>query len=217
MHFAKSGERWESVRWARVNEHLAEFEFPPVDKDSFIPESEFYLLAMKAKNEKAKQFQWKVASKILPSIRKYGFYSEKPPVETSLFPDEEPVKKVRRQPVPELAVVYAVLLSNMLVKIGMTRDLTARMKDLQKETKADILAWAASAVMTRDEAVLLERALKAKFFAHLVSGEFFNCPFDDVKAALVATPADKLLEIAREIQNPDEKDRLLLQAAAVLA
>ncbi|MBR0061004.1 MAG: hypothetical protein IJP68_05935 [Selenomonadaceae bacterium] len=67
------------------------------------------------------------------------------PVETPR--DEEPVKKVRRAPVPELAVVYAVLLSNMLVKIGYTRDLTARMKDLQKETKADVLKWAASAAV----------------------------------------------------------------------
>ena len=70
-----------------------------------------------------------------------------------------------------------------------------------------------------NEAVLLERCLKAKFFAHLVSGEFFNCNFDDVKAALVA-PDDKfnkLLAIADRIQNPDEKDRLLLQAAAGLA
>ena len=54
---------------------------------------------------------------------------------------------MRRAPVPELAVVYAVLLSNMLVKIGYTRDLTARMKDLQKETKADVLKWAASAAV----------------------------------------------------------------------
>ena len=205
-----------SIRWERVNEYLAEFEFPPVDKDSFIPESEFYLLAMKAKNEKAKKFQWKVASKILPSIRKYGFYSEKP-VETSLFPDEEPVKKIKRRPTPELAVVYAALLSNLLVKIGYTKDLTERLKDLQKETKADILKWAASAVMTRDDAILLERALKVKFFDNLVAGELFNVDFDAVKAAIA--PDDKvnrLLAIADRLQNPDEKDKLLLQAACLL-
>ena len=213
--FSTSGENY--IRWERVNSYLAEFEFPPVDKDSFIPESEFYLLAMKAKNEKAKQFQWKVASKILPSIRKYGFYSEKPPAETPLA-DEEPVKKVRRQPVPELAVVYAVLLSNMLVKIGMTRDLTARMKDLQKETKADILAWVSTPFMTRDETALLERSLKVKFFDKNKGGEFYDVDFDTVKAALIS-PDDKfnkLLTLAREMEPSPEKNQLLLQAANLL-
>ena len=173
-----------------------------------INEAGLYKLIMRSKLPKAEEFSDWACGEVLPSIRKYGYYSVK---------GEEPVKKVRRAPVPELAIVYAVLLSNMLVKIGYTKDLTERLKDLQKETKADVLAWAASAVMTRDEAILLERALKVKFFAHLVSGEFFNCNFDDVKAALVATPADKLLEIAREMPNPDEKTKILLQAAAVLA
>ena len=123
---------------------------------------------------------------------------------------------MRRAPTPELAVVYAVLLSNMLVKIGYTRDLTARMKDLQKETKADILAWVSTPFMTRDDAALLERSLKVKFFDRLVSGEFFNVDFETVKAALVATPADKLLEIAREMEPSPEKNQLLLQAANLL-
>ena len=209
----------EYVRYERINDWIKEYGFSPeVGKGDFIPEHVVYLLAMKANNETAKTFQMEIATEILPSIRKYGFYSVKPPVETSLFPDEEPVKKVRRVPVPELAVVYAVLLSNMLVKIGMTRDLTARMKDLQKETKADILAWTASALMTRDEAILLERCLKAKFFDKLVSGEFFNVDFDTVKAALTA-PADtfnRLLALAEKINSPDEKDKLLIRAADLL-
>ncbi|MBR4152584.1 MAG: GIY-YIG nuclease family protein, partial [Selenomonadaceae bacterium] len=96
-------------------------------------------------------------------------------------------------------------------------DLTARMKDLQKETKADVIDWVVSALMTRDEALLLERALKAKFFDYIVSGEFFNCDFEAVKAALKGSPVDKLLEIAREMEPSPEKNTLLLQAAALLA
>ena len=181
-----------------------------------INEAGLYKLIMRSKMPKAEEFSDWACGEVLPSIRKYGFYSEKP-VETSLFPDEEPVKKIKRRPTPELAVVYAALLSNLLVKIGYTKDLTERLKELQKETKADILKWAASAVMTRDDAILLERALKVKFFDNLVAGELFNVDFDAVKAAIA--PDDKvnrLLAIADRLQNPDEKDKLLLQAACLL-
>ena len=106
----------------------------------------------------------------------------------------------------------------MLVKIGYTRDLTARLKDLQKETKADILAWVSTPFMTRDEAALLERSLKVKFFDKLVTGEFFNVDFEVVKAALVA-PDDKvskLLALANLLPDSEEKTRLVLQAATLL-
>ena len=197
-----------AIRWRTINAYLAEFEFPSVDKDSFIPESEFYLLAMKAKNEKAKQFQWKVASKILPSIRKYGYYSVK---------GEEPAKKTLKPLVP-VAVVYAVLFANMLVKIGITCDFYRRLKELRKETHQDIIAFVTTPFKTLDDARLLELTLKAKFFDKLVSGEFFNVDFDTVKAALVA-PDDKfnkLLALADRLPDSDEKTRLVLQAASLV-
>lgn len=75
---AKSGN--EVVRWERVNRYLCEFGFIPTCGDDvkagdYIPEHVFYLLAMKASNEAAKNFQLKIATEILPSIRKYGFYA----------------------------------------------------------------------------------------------------------------------------------------------
>ena len=74
--FATSGEKYETVRWARVNDYLREFGYDKeVGKDDFIPESIFYLLAMKANNEAAKNFQRKIAFEILPSLRKYGYYA----------------------------------------------------------------------------------------------------------------------------------------------
>ena len=63
-----------TVRWARVNSYLAEFDYPPVKAGDYIPEHIFYLLAMKASNEAAKNFQLKIATEILPSIRKHGVY-----------------------------------------------------------------------------------------------------------------------------------------------
>lgn len=74
-HFAKSGEKYSTVRWNRVNEYLKSFGFPhKVGEDDYLPENVFYRLAMKASNEAAKVFQAKIADEILPSIRKHGYY-----------------------------------------------------------------------------------------------------------------------------------------------
>ena len=59
------------VRWDRVNQYLEGFGVRPlVGADSEISESVFYLLAMKANNEAAKEFQIKVATEIIPGYRK---------------------------------------------------------------------------------------------------------------------------------------------------
>lgn len=65
----------EVVRWSRVKHYLNEFGVSQqVGKGSFIPESVFYLLAMKANNDSAKSFQVWVAKDVLPAIRKTGTY-----------------------------------------------------------------------------------------------------------------------------------------------
>ena len=72
---SKNGVEYTSVRWERVEPHLAEMGFPHKwGKDDFIPENIFYRLAMKAKNEAAQVFQALIADEILPSIRKTGGY-----------------------------------------------------------------------------------------------------------------------------------------------
>ena len=55
----------EVVRWSRVNSYLSEFGVPTSGHDEYIPESVFYLLAMKANNETAKKFQVWVATEVL--------------------------------------------------------------------------------------------------------------------------------------------------------
>jgi phage antirepressor YoqD-like protein len=71
----------ECVRWARVEQYLAELGFHEggyLPDNTFIPENMFYRLAMKARNDVAEKFQAKVADEILPSIRKTGSYSLQP-------------------------------------------------------------------------------------------------------------------------------------------
>lgn len=76
----------EVVRWERVDKYLKEITSVPTSGDDgkrieYIPESTFYRLAMKAKNEVAEKFQVFIAEEVIPSIRKTGSYSVKQPVQ----------------------------------------------------------------------------------------------------------------------------------------
>lgn len=64
----------EVIRWERVKKYLEELNIPTCGHDDFIPESIFYLLAMKANNQTAKKFQLWVAKDVIPAIRKNGGY-----------------------------------------------------------------------------------------------------------------------------------------------
>ena len=76
----KNGKVYESIRWERIRNYLAEvgFGFPPEVGENisaqFIPEYIFYRLGMKVNNPIGNAFQDKIARVILPAIRKHGFY-----------------------------------------------------------------------------------------------------------------------------------------------
>lgn len=77
---AKSGN--EVVRWARVKKYFEDFGISQfVDKDTLIPESSFYLLAMKANNELARKFQVWVAVDVIPKLRRMASYMISDPIE----------------------------------------------------------------------------------------------------------------------------------------
>ena len=208
------------VRWERVNSYLREFGFDKeVGKDDFLPENIVYRLAMKANNETAVQFQIKIANEILPSIRKHGYYSVNEPVETSLFPDDEPVTaKKKRRPLPEYAVVYSALLDNALVKIGLTTDFNRRIKEVRKETGQDVEDVFTTGNLPLDDARKLEATVKAKFHDKNKGGELYDVPFEQVKAAIDKhdDKFDKLLALANILPDSEEKTRLVLQAASLL-
>jgi prophage antirepressor-like protein len=63
------------VRWETVNAYCKELQFSQeVGKDDYIPEGLYYLLGMKASNEKAQKYQRWLAMEVLPSLRKNGHY-----------------------------------------------------------------------------------------------------------------------------------------------
>ena len=75
----KNGKLYISIRLETINNYCKEFNFPnKLGKDDFIPESLFYLLAMKANNEVARKFQTWLAVDVIPQIRKNGQYQMKP-------------------------------------------------------------------------------------------------------------------------------------------
>jgi len=70
----KDNKQYFSIRWETLNTYLKELGVPACETNSYIPEPIFYMLAMKANNQKAFKFQQWIAFDVLPSIRKYGIY-----------------------------------------------------------------------------------------------------------------------------------------------
>lgn len=76
LGFVDNSKGTEYVRWARVDKYLEDFGFATSgERPQFIPEPIFYLLAMKADNQAARNFQKMVAYDILPTIRRHGMYA----------------------------------------------------------------------------------------------------------------------------------------------
>lgn len=71
----KKGREYVRIDKVRVLKFLDSFgnKIPKIE-DEFIPEWLFYLLCMKAKNEKAYKFQVWISKEVLPSLRKNNFY-----------------------------------------------------------------------------------------------------------------------------------------------
>ncbi|AXH51915.1 ORF6C domain-containing protein [Clostridium perfringens] len=96
-----NGKEYFNVLWARMNGFIKELGFAhECAKDDFIPESLFYLLAMKANNEVARKFQTWLAVEVIPAIRKSGQYQleKKPTSAIDLFEAQvQAFKEVKQQ------------------------------------------------------------------------------------------------------------------------
>lgn len=88
------------------------------------------------------------------------------------------------KPCNNLAVVYCLLMSNGTVKIGMTKDLTDRIRQIEAESNLKVWDYRTTSFMSREEAAALEMVLKERFSAYAMGGEFFDCRFLDVAAEL---------------------------------
>lgn len=84
----------------------------------------------------------------------------------------------------EFAVVYVLLMSNGSVKIGMTQNLTERIKQLKHEKWLDRFWVHSTPFMPREDAAKLEKALHDKFAPLRWRGECYKARFVDVVAEL---------------------------------
>lgn len=154
-----------------------------------INEAGLYKLIMRSKLPKAEEFSDWTCGEVLPSIRKYGYYSvnqEELPanLQAQLNALKAEVALLRNQlPVAatfDLAVVYCLLMSNGSVKIGMTDNLTRRIKEIERETNLKVLNYKSTPFLAREEATALEESLLNKFSAECLGGEFFSIRFVEI-------------------------------------
>ncbi len=111
----KGDKQYTSVLWSRMNKFCEDFGFAhKCAKDDFIPESLFYLLGMKASNDKAREFQMWLAKDVIPSIRKHGaFIADSPNVDIDYIENElkfspkRTIKTFRTADVGEIKKLYA--------------------------------------------------------------------------------------------------------------
>ena len=109
----------EYIRWERVNEYCKEFKFSPqVGKGDFIPESLFYLLGMKAENEKAKEFQLWLSTDVIPSIRKNGCYVNKTPTAMEILEQQFKVLKEHDKKLEEVSNKINNIENTMTIDYG---------------------------------------------------------------------------------------------------
>ena len=94
------------------------------------------------------------------------------------------IQKQFAKPCVELAIVYALLMSNLVVKIGYTSNPTERVKKIRAETKLEVIDFYSTRLMTLEEARTLEASLKEKYAAECIGGEYFDVRFSDVCAEL---------------------------------
>lgn len=130
----KNGVKYESVRWARVNEYLRSFGFRPnVGEDDFLPENMVYRLGFKASNETAQKFQAILADEVLPAIRKHGAYLTEQKVEEILTNPDTIIK--------------------LATQLKQEREARKQAENLNEQNKPKVLF--ADSVSVADDAILI--------------------------------------------------------------
>lgn len=132
-----------------------------------INESGLYALIIRANTKEALEFKHWLINEVLPSRRKT--------VSCSI----RLRKQLTTAETLELSVVYILLMSDGTVKIGLTKDLTERIKQIQAQTGREVLNYKSTPFMSVNRARELESALKEKFAEYQISGEYFDMRFVD--------------------------------------
>ena len=105
----------EYVKWERVNGFIEELGFSPkVGKEDYVPESLFYLLGMKADNDKARNFQMWLATEVIPEVRKSGKYN---PIEQKIMLIEDEKERTLTMELYKLNELQKINPSDMITNL----------------------------------------------------------------------------------------------------
>ena len=117
------------------------------------------------------------------------------------------------------------------VKIGISKDVESRKKEVERETHAKVYHIYKTSLLPRKIARLLEKLCKEYFSSSRLSGEYFYADYDEVckvlntlEKLIEALPsvndhvrAEELLQIADTMGNTPERKSLLIEAANLIA
>lgn len=244
----------EYIRWETMNRYLAEFDFPnflkkmpnelgnfpnwlgkipnKLGKGDYIPEQLVYFFAMKANNETARFFQFRVAFKILPSLRKNGYYYLNKPIAPVVTKPKKNPRHVAGQKAHASVYIFRLPDGNVcIVKIGQSKDVETRKKQIEKLYNVTITTYYKTCELPRKVARAFEQACHKIFAPFKVKGELFAVEYETalrivaaVEDMLRALPilfdeerAEIILSIADTLGVVPERKALLVEAANIIA
>ena len=156
------------------------FDFDSPRGLTFINEAGLYKLILRSKLPAAEEFSDWVCEEVLPSIRKYGYYSLVP--EDKLVVTTKTVDKGS-----EKVRVYVLRLSDNTVhiaKIGQSKNIRSRVAKIKRETGLTVVDIYFTPEMLRKDARLVEWASQEKFSPQRIKGEYFSAKFSKVCATV---------------------------------
>ncbi|MBQ3725551.1 MAG: ORF6N domain-containing protein [Selenomonadaceae bacterium] len=192
----------------------------------FVNEDGFYDVLFDSRKPIAKRFRKWVTRDVLPKIRKTGSYSiveEKPKAKSKPAPNPR-----RRAAQLRDSHVYAFLMSDNTVKIGIAGDVEKRMPQIERQYKLTVVNWHYSPLMTRKDALKLEAICQKIFSPYRTEGEFFSVNFRSACALIDSyskiidegsdlNRAEKILIIVDMMGDSIEKQNLLISSGKLIA
>ena len=174
------------------------------------------------------------AWKMFDELEEFYFSQNTPKAIAAPAAKEKPaVNPRRREGQLSDARVYVFLMSDgsvMIVKIGQSKNVNARKASVERETKLTVKKVYYTPLMPRKIVRLIERACHEIFSSSKLNGEFFSVEFDEackvvdsfvkVVACLQVSDferGDKLLSVAKVMNDSPERQRLLVSSAKLIA
>ena len=172
-----------------------------------VNEPGLYKLVFSSRKKEALEFQNWVYREVLPSIRKYGYYSLVEPRNAPVA--DKPVHVPNPNRVAgqhKNACLYVSAVSNGTVKFGQSCNVKARKANIQSVHKVKLGETHTTSNFSRKIACLVEQACKDIFAPYRVEGEFFRVETD--RAYRVVDALDKLITALPSVLEAERANQI---------